>query len=287
MVKRLTGYILLAVTILIELISAWIRYRVMFSVFAFVLDDGISLLLANIVGYGPLIWSVLNAVGVPGGGFQTRRALGARELSQRERDALSQALAHLPSHTRAPRWIYALDAPFEQGFVIGSALYLTRPALQSAYLPALLAHELGHLNTSDGRLMLALNRLTLPFFQALGISLAGDVVSDDRVAARAARKEMGCIRSGLVLMLTLMGGGFGVRLLGFLWVRYWRVREYAADRYAAELGQADLLADFLEIQAQPFDMATPYRQGLTHDYTELRIDRLDQFREMQRHMPTA
>ncbi len=285
--KRISGYLLLVLTILIELVSAWIRYRVMFSVFSFVLEDAISLILANIVGYGPLIWSVLNALGLPGGGFQTRRALGARELSQRERDAFSQALAQLPAQTRAPRWIYALDAPFEQGYVIGSALYLTRPALQSPYLPALIAHELGHLNTSDGRLLLALNRLTLPFFQALGITVAGDTASDDPLLARLARKQTGCIRSGLVLMLTLMGGGFGGRLLGFLWVRYWRAREYAADRYAAELGQADLLADFLEIQAQPFDMATPFMQGMVHDYTELRIDRLDQFREMQRHMPTA
>lgn len=285
--KRVSGIALLVTTLLLEVVVAAIRYRVMFSVFALLLADPTSHVLANLVGFGPLVWAVFNALGLPGGGFQTCRRLGARELSQRERDAFSHALAQMPPQTPAPRWIYALDLPIEQGMVVGSALYLTRPALQSTYLPALLAHELGHLNSSDGRYILALNRLTLPFFQRLAGGLAGDMANPDPMIARQARKEVGCIRSLLILILAALGGGFGTRVLNGLWVRYWRAREYDADRYAAELGQAEALADFLEVHAQPFDIAVPFLEGMTHDYTELRIDRLDQYIEMQSYAPTA
>jgi hypothetical protein len=61
-----------------------------------------------------------------------------------------------------------------------------------------------------------------------------------------------------------MGGGIGVRLMTPLWLRYWRVREYDADHYAATLGQGPLLAEFLELYTQPFDLAIPYFDGMTH-----------------------
>lgn len=276
---RFMGYLFYGVTVAIETASAWVRWRVMFACFSLVLSDPTSHWLALIVGYGPLIWSVLNVAGLPGGGFATRRQLGARILSQRERDALNQALAQLPPATSAPKWVYALDVPVPSAFVVGQTLYLAHNLFASPYLAAIVGHELGHLNSSDGRFVLGLNRLVVPLFRAFSYGLAGEMSSTDPLVARHARKQAGCIRSLLILLLSFMGGGVGIWAMTPLWVRYWRAREYDADRYAAQLGQADVLAEFLELYAQPFDMAIPYFHGMVHPYTELRIDRLLAYQE--------
>jgi Zn-dependent protease with chaperone function len=71
-------------------------------------------------------------------------------------------------------------------------------------------------------------------------------------------------------------GGLGLWLTGPLWGRYWRAREYHADQYAKSLGQADELADFLEVHALIHDNPIPFLwlTEHTHPPTELRIDRL-------------
>lgn len=273
--KRPMGWLLYGLTVLLELAAAWLRWRVSFAFFSFFVSDQTSQQLALVVGYAPLIWSALNVLGLPGGGFATRRALGARVLSQREQNALQAALGQFPGTTPAPRWVYALDVPEPSAFVIGKALYIGHPLFQSPYLAGVVAHELGHLNSSDGRFVLGLNRLVIPIFHRMSVRLAGDTLHEDKLVARSARKEMGCVRSLLTLTFALMGGGIGVRLMTPLWLRYWRAREYDADRYAATLGQGPLLAEFLELYTQPFDLAIPYFDGMTHPYTELRIDKLE------------
>ena len=45
--------------------------------------------------------------------------------------------------------------------VIGDTLMLSRGLLDSPHLPAVLAHELGHLGSPDGRVTAALNRLMI------------------------------------------------------------------------------------------------------------------------------
>ena len=71
-------------------------------------------------------------------------------------------------------------------------------------------------------------------------------------------------------------GGLGLRMLEAVWCSYWRQREYAADAYAAALGQGNELADFLEVHALMHDHPVPFfwKSELTHSPTELRIDRL-------------
>lgn len=273
--KRPIGYLLYGLTVLLELAAAWLRWRVSFAVFSAFVSDQTGHQLALVVGYAPLIWSALNVLGLPGGGFATRRSLGARVLSQREQTALQQALGQLPGTTPSPRWVYALDMPDLNAFVIGKALYIAQPLFYSPYLAGVVAHELGHLNSSDGRFVLGLNRLVIPFFHRLSVGLAGEAWSEDKLVARQARKDMGCLRSGFILLFGLMSGGIGVRLMTPLWLRYWRAREYDADRYAAQLGQGPLLQEYLELYAQPFDLAIPYFTGMTHPYTELRIDKLE------------
>ncbi len=74
-----------------------------------------------------------------------------------------------------------------------------------------------------------------------------------------------------------------LKLTAPLWGRYWRGREYAADQYAAELGQADELADFLEIHALINDHPDPVHLAhrTPHPPTELRIDRLRNYTHEQ------
>lgn len=53
-------------------------------------------------------------------------------------------------------------------------------------------------------------------------------------------------------------GGFGLWLTRPAWGAYWRQLEYKADEYATRLGQADELADFLEIHALIHDHPVPF-----------------------------
>jgi Zn-dependent protease with chaperone function len=80
-----------------------------------------------------------------------------------------------------------------------------------------------------------------------------------------------------VLFISLFArGGLSLWLTKPAWGAYWRQREYKADQYAAKLGQADELADFLEIHALIHDHPVPFMwlTEHTHPPTELRIDKL-------------
>jgi len=85
------------------------------------------------------------------------------------------------------------------------------------------------------------------------------------------------ILTGLIrLILRLAGGGCAARLLAPLWSAYWRSREYAADAYAASLGQGEDLARHLADFEQSFDF--PRRRFpldlAEHPPVALRIERL-------------
>jgi len=65
-------------------------------------------------------------------------------------------------------------------------------------------------------------------------------------------------------------------LLSPLWAAHWRSREYAADAYAASLGQAEDLARHLADFEQPFDVPQPglLIKAASHPPIALRIERL-------------
>ncbi len=71
----------------------------------------------------------------------------------------------------------------------------------------------------------------------------------------------------------------GAAVLSFManpWEMYWRSREFAADAYAARLGQAHALARALENDAMPYDRPIPRMRysRATHPYTKQRITKL-------------
>jgi Zn-dependent protease with chaperone function len=62
---------------------------------------------------------------------------------------------------RPPAQWFVRDDPTVNGGVLGNSLCVNRGAFDSPYLEALLAHELGHLNSMDGRISLAIWRLAV------------------------------------------------------------------------------------------------------------------------------
>jgi Zn-dependent protease with chaperone function len=71
-------------------------------------------------------------------------------------------------------------------------------------------------------------------------------------------------------------GGLGLWLMKPLWGQVWRQGEYQADQYAASLGKADELAQFLQTHALAMDRPMPYPwlSDYTHPPVEHRIERL-------------
>lgn len=230
----------------------------------------------------PTAWAIFALVTPLGGAHWWQTNMGGREPSQRERDAYNDALQILQANSqvplRLPRLWFVLDDQQPDAAVCGDALMLSRGLLDNEYLPAVLAHELGHLATSDGKLTAAINRL---------------IINPLPKRRQPKQREGNVFILGgdrLLLTITLFGallwaarwvirfaqGGLGLRYLGPAWGSYWREREYQADQHAAGLGQADELADFLELHALIHDHPVPliWLTEHTHPPTELRIDRL-------------
>ena len=246
----------------------------------------------------PTLWSMLALIRPIGGAWWWRTRAGAREPSSREQLVYQDAVELLQANTDEPlplprRW-FVLDNPQPDAAACGDTLMLSRGLLETDHLPAVLSHELGHLGSPDGRLTAAINRLVIfsnPFGSA--IDQNGERQAPLRHTGARLRYtpreptdrfdlEPAIIQTALLylrvlfLISLLAKGGLGLSLTRPLWGRYWRAREYKADEYAASLGQAEELADFLEIHALIHDHPLPFLwlTDHTHPPTELRIDKL-------------
>jgi Zn-dependent protease with chaperone function len=208
------------------------------------------------IAYGPLIVSLATLI-LPAGGWLWQQRIGARAPSQREQAIFAQAFAELrardPTLRPPPRWSVQ-DSAEPNAAVYAETLMLTRGLLESAYLTPVLAHELGHLNTSDARLTAALVRMTTP--------PRGKVHKPFRTIA---------------LFATGAAAAWATRVP---WAAYWRTREYAADAYAARLGQSQPLALFLDEEALAHDLAVPFAwlSDGSHPPTEHRLERIEHLR---------
>jgi|GEM_PF-3066849 len=217
---------------------------------------GLTILVACGIAVAPVILSVLTLTILPGGYGLTAKELGAREMSAREREtvlaALRQITAGAPKGTIGPTHWLVIDMPDPNAFVVGTTIYLHRGLISSEFLEPVMAHELGHINHGDGRLVLALRALVPPPFSYISF------------------EQLGC---GAMLYF-LFFGGTGLLVTSWGWNRHWQKREYLADRFACECGQATGLIELLE-HYQFFDVAVPFA-GLRsdHPYTEKRIGRL-------------
>jgi Zn-dependent protease with chaperone function len=231
----------------------------------------------------PTGWSILALATPFGGGWWWRQNMGGREPSERERLAYQDALELLRHHSNEPlrepgSW-FVIDSLQPDAAVCGNTLMLSRGLLEGEHVAAVLAHELGHLATSDGKLTAAINRLVIhpPPIPQHGPSQSREtavVVASDR--AMLTVTFLGGVLWLARKTIAFAKGGFGLRVTAPAWGSYWREREYLADLYAAQLGQADELADFLEIHALIHDHPVPFIWLTEHSHppSELRIDRL-------------
>jgi Zn-dependent protease with chaperone function len=234
--------------------------------------------LAWVVALVPIAWSLIG-LALPGRGLMWGRRLGARRPSATEAEALANAIALLRSADPAlpdPAVWLVLDDPLPGAAVRGTTVVLSRGLLDSESLAAVLAHELGHADSLDGRLTEALNRL------ALWDDPLGPVRPERGVegGVESYEEPPGGLLWGLLRWaLRLAGGSFAQRLLSPLWSAYWRTREYAADAYAASLGQAEDLARHLTDFEQPFDAPRPglIFKAAAHPPVALRIERLHEY----------
>lgn len=222
----------------------------------------------------PLGWSLLGLT-FPGRGFLWTRRVGARRPSADETMAIEDArqlLLGFDPSLRGSHVVYVLDDPLPAAAARGRSMILTRGLLESESVAPVLAHELGHTRSLDGRLTEALNRLELwsgPLEPRCGVQ-ARSTVDDGRDGLLPI-----CAR----WTFRLAAGGRAERLLSPLWAAYWRGREYAADAYAASLGLGEDLALYLADQELPFDAPQrrlPFNRA-EHPPVALRIERLHDF----------
>lgn len=208
--------------------------------------------LVSLIAYGPLLLSLATLI-LPIGGWLWQQQSGGRSPSERERLIYEDAIAVLTQadpELRPPQRWFVLDEHYLNAAAYANTLMVTRGLLESGFLEPVLAHELGHLNSSDSRLTAALHRMTTP-----------------------PRRRMGFPLAGLSFVAT---GALGVWLTRSPWAAYWRSREFAADQYAAKLGQGQALARFLDTNALANDLPVPFvwLTEQSHPATEHRIDRL-------------
>lgn len=207
--------------------------------------------LAFLAAFGPLAWSVIGLV-FAGRGIVWARRVGARRPSAEEAAIVGDAYALLRGvdpDLREIRSLYVLDDPLPAGAARGRLVALARGLLETEAVAPVLAHELGHTRTLDGRLTEALDRLEL-WGDPLG--LPSSVRDPDREVDE--RRSNGLLAGALRWTLRLAGGGCAARILSPLWAAYWRGREYAADAYAASLGQGEDLARHLADYDLPLDL---------------------------------
>jgi Zn-dependent protease with chaperone function len=239
----LTGFLRALVAALVLLIVN------LFTVWWFGLHLPVNLL-ALVIGYAPLLVSLLTLV-FPFGGWFWQQSSGGRRPTGHEQAAMDLALAQLreadPGLRSPARW-FVVDQTDPNAAAYGDSLMVTRGLLDSPYLAATVAHELSHLASSDGRVSAALNRMVIgpqdpiePLIPVVGWVLSG----------RAARD-----------------------LMSIPWAMYWRSREPVSDAFARRLGQGRELAGVLSLYP---DRPTPWKPfgTSTHPWTEHRIEALE------------
>ena len=261
-----TGLALYALTLAAHALSAIARVVIVYYClwFADVLT-GWSIpanTIALIVAFAPLAVSLLSLLCppliAPIDGHWWEMSTGGRPPEQDEVEAFDEAFNELQQADpglRAPRHWFVAEEPGYNAAAYASSMRVDRGLLESGYAAAVIAHEMGHLRSSDAHLTSALNLLLLKPMST---------------------PEMWPLWSlpfrGLVW---LASGQAVVWFTDNAWEMYWRSREFAADEYAVRLGQGYALAQSLRHDL-PYERAIHRMRfsRATHPYTKPRIARL-------------
>lgn len=223
--------------------------------------------IALLVAFAPLVVSLLSVLCppliAPIDGRWWEMSTGGRPPEPDEREAFDYAFGELQEADptlRPPRHWFVAEEPGTNAAAYASSMSVDRGLLESPYAAAVIAHELGHLRSSDAHLTSALNLLLLT-----------------PMLTPAIRPLWSLPFRGL---LWIASGQAVFWLTGNSWEMYWRSREFAADAYAARLGQADILAETLELESLPHERSIRNMRfsRASHPYTKPRIARLQEQR---------
>ncbi len=265
------GFALYALTLAGELLSAIAR-----AVIAAIVLEIAGLLtgwpipsnpIILIVAFAPLAISLLSLLCppliAPIDGRWWEMSTGGRPPEQDEREAFEEAFSQLQQanpRLRPPRHWFVAEDPGRNAAAYASSLRIDRGLLESPHAAATIAHEMGHLRTTDAHLTSALNLLLLKPM---------DTPETWPLWSLAFRGLLWIASGQAVLWLT-----------GNAWEMYWRSREFAADQYAARLGQGAALAQSLRYDALPYERSIHNMRfsRATHPYTKPRIARLQEHR---------
>jgi Zn-dependent protease with chaperone function len=219
--------------------------------------------IAEIVAFAPLGVSLLSLLCPPLIAPIDRRwwemSTGGRPPEHDELEAFKEAFGELKQADpglRAPRHWFVAEEPGYNAAAYASSMRIHRGLLESGYAAAVIAHEMGHLRSSDAHLTSALNLLLLKSMDTPGLWP---------------------LRSLPFRGLLWVASGQAVTwFTANAWEMYWRSREFAADEYAARLGQGGALAQSLRHDSLPYERSIQRMRfsRATHPYTKPRIARL-------------
>lgn len=222
-----------------------------------------------VLALAPIAWSLAATAHLEGGKNARRGSESRRAPTEDEQDNLLGAIAELwivDWEVPRPEHVRIVDTSGSYAAVSGRTVLVGRALLKSPALPAILAHELSHLNSTDPWLRAALQRLGRDriFFRHLRFD-----------ELRGPWKLVAVICGPARWLLRFASGGIGRTMLCGAWSHYWIAREFAADAYAASLGQGMMLAAVLRAES----MDTGYMRLLSaltnHPPSSERIERLN------------
>ncbi|MFL5628674.1 MAG: protein kinase domain-containing protein [Ktedonobacteraceae bacterium] len=239
------GLFLYALSALAESPSGLIRYILgtwffgLFSLGHMIVGVfSIAQLFGLLLAFFPLLWSFAAFVFPSGGGSLIRHEKetdSTRNNIQQEVEAAYNQLIR-PGVKHPRKWYVNGEVALRPTNALGTTLYISQLSMKYPLTPTL-AHELGHFNSLDSRLAMARRRLIL--LNPLALLDWVDDIPGPLVLE---------IIIGLfwIVFWIVFVGGIGFVLTSGLWSNYLKRRDFAADRYAAKLGQASALIAVLE-----------------------------------------
>jgi Zn-dependent protease with chaperone function len=219
--------------------------------------------IALVIALAPLAVSLLSIICppliAPIDGRWWEISTGGRPPEQDEREAFDRAFNELQQHDpslRPPRHWFIAEEPGHNAAAYAASLRIDRGLLESPYAAAVIAHEMGHLRTSDARVTSALNLLLIR------VTPTPEIHPLNSLPFRG--------------LIWIASGQAVMWIMDNAWEMYWRSREFTADQYAAHLGQATTLARSLEYDSLPHERSIQRMRfsRATHPYTKPRIAKL-------------
>lgn len=246
----------------------------------------------------PLLYTISLAIALsPAGEFFLRQQNACREIKNKEIKqkiqpifdrVYAQARENNPNISPKVK-LFMCDDESENAFATGRRTVCVTKGLvnmKEEHIEAILAHEFGHLahRDTDNLLIVTVGNLFITVITTIIgiiINIIGgivDFITSDTTLGRII--PLRWIVRGITFICTSVFMFLWTKLGTLLCMRGSRIEEYAADHYAAELGQAQNLVDaFNELDDSPAPRGLWAALTSSHPQTSDRIDKLNEYIE--------